>query len=523
MSRSAVAIYMFSVCAVAISLRLFQINSHSFWLDEAYSWTMATKYSFVEIIQRTATDFHPPLYFVALKCWIRVSGDSEVAQRLLSVTFDILTLPMLYLLCRDAFADTNSGDGKNDRTGVLAASMYAVSGIHIQWASETRMYSMATLLSAASSWTLLRGLTSSLPRWWILYTVSATALLYTHNYGIFTVFGQAICLTFVFLGRMAAARSNRSGKPQIEKEPRMILALVSCTVIGITYLPWLSILLKQTLRARADYWIPDLNWWTIPRTWLDLLIHENIPVEERNSALALGVSLMSLMSLLYVAVRARSRGAILILSATLSPIVCSLVISIVSLPIITSRHYLSSCAFFFCVAAFVAVNSLPRESSKIVGGVLIVNMLYLYFSFHEGLQISANCGMRAAVRHLAQDFRDGDTIVVADQAMLLSARYYVSHLLQPKHTMPDRSPKLLRSVQLINWLGAALIDDRDRISAAELSEKSPRRLWVIDDASNSPSEDGEFSTAKWKEKSRVSFQGNYYFERRIRVWLFIPQ
>ena len=57
MSRSVALICMASIAAITITLRLYQINSHSFWLDEAYSWTMATKFSFGEIIERTANDF----------------------------------------------------------------------------------------------------------------------------------------------------------------------------------------------------------------------------------------------------------------------------------------------------------------------------------------------------------------------------------------------------------------------------------------------------------------------------------
>ena len=60
-------------------------------------------------------------------------GDSEVAQRSLSVTCNMLAMLTLYLLCRDAFAETTDADGKRESRmiGVLAAAMYAVSGIHI--------------------------------------------------------------------------------------------------------------------------------------------------------------------------------------------------------------------------------------------------------------------------------------------------------------------------------------------------------------------------------------------------------
>ena len=115
-----------------------------------------------------------------------------------------------------------------------------------------------------------------------------------------------------------------------------ILPIAAMIAIGLAFLPWLSVLLKQTKQARTDYWIPDMTWWTIPKTWLDLIVHENQRAEQRDSALALSVSLICVLVLGWFAWKARSRGAMLVLCMTASPIVCSAVISVVSLPIITS-------------------------------------------------------------------------------------------------------------------------------------------------------------------------------------------
>ncbi len=547
MTPRAASISLIVVGTVALILRLHQINSHSFWLDEAYSWTMATKFSFGEIVQRTANDFNPPFYYMILKCWIAVFGESEVAQRMLSVTCDILAMLTLYLLCRDAFAETIDTDGKRESRmiGVLAAAMYAVSGIHIQWAIETRMYSMVAFLSVASSWLLLRGFASPQPRWWIGYAMSASALLYTHSYGVFIVFGQACFLgglvaRNIFIRyRTTAVIRNVPPKVDITLRvmnsdsstehrsfpiiPAIIPAIIAMIAVGIAFLPWLSVLLKQTKQARQDYWIPDMNWWTIPKTWLDLIVHENQGAEQRDSVMAVAVSLICLLVLGCFACKARGRGAMLVLCMTASPIACSGVISVISLPIITSRHYLTAYAFFFCAVAWVFVKVLPKEFLKAVAALLIGNMLYLHFVYRDELQISEDCGVRAAVSHLAKDFQDGDTIVVTDQAMLLSTRYYTPRLLPISAVTSVPLPKLFRSVSLITWLGSALIDDSDRISAAELAGSTPKRLWVIGDASDSTSAWEELSLGQWKEQSRVSFRGNYYFERNVGVWLFLPQ
>lgn len=525
-----------------LAIRLYSINSHSFWLDEAYSWTMATQYSFAEIIDRTARDFHPPLYFMLLKCWIAIFGDSEVAQRMLSVLLDELTMISLYVFCRDAFAEENLPDKSaptakslSAYAGVLAGALYAANSMHIHWSIETRMYSMATLLSVVSSWVLLRGLWNREPRWWIAYIIVATALLYTHNYGVFTVFGQACFL----IGLCIRTFFNQRGSNKVSRKVDITLRVMNgdssaehrhCSfaflppiaamiAVGVGFLPWLSILLSQTQQAREDYWIPPLNLWTIPKTWLDLLIHENLPIDQRNTILALLVSVASVAILVWFVWPPRNRGTILVLIMIVSPVVCSGVISAVSLPIITSRHYLVAGTFFFCAVAHVVVKRLPAEVSVAAAVLLIVNMLYFHVCYRDELRISDDSGVRAVVGYVSEEIQPGDLIVVSDQRLLLSTRYYESRLPPRVRSFPVSKAKLLQSVPLITWLGSALIDDSDRVSATELQKIHPRRIWLIGQGFDRQTTRKELPLHDWEKQHTSTFRGNYYFEPEISASL----
>jgi len=150
-------------------------------------------------------------------------------------------------------------------------------------------------------------------------------------------------------------------------------------------------------------------------------------------------------------------------------------------------------------------------------------MLFLHFSYRDELQISDDSGVRAAVRHVAEQFQDGDSIVVADQAMLLSTQYYTMRFLPASDAANSSPPKLLKSIPLKTWLGSALIDDGDRVTAEELADIRATRLWVIGDATNSFFRWDELPAKEWTEQSGVSFPGNYYFEHAIRVWQFVPK
>ena len=71
---------------LGFSLRLYGITSESIWLDEAFSIQLA-KHGPFEIIRKTASDVHPPLYYLLLHFWIDLFGASEFSVRFLSLLF----------------------------------------------------------------------------------------------------------------------------------------------------------------------------------------------------------------------------------------------------------------------------------------------------------------------------------------------------------------------------------------------------------------------------------------------------
>ncbi len=75
--------YILSACAGAVFLYL-SAKYYSIWFDESFSYGMV-QHDFTEIIRRTAYDVHPPLYYVLLKAWTLLFGDTQTAIRLFSV------------------------------------------------------------------------------------------------------------------------------------------------------------------------------------------------------------------------------------------------------------------------------------------------------------------------------------------------------------------------------------------------------------------------------------------------------
>lgn len=118
------------IIVICFLIRLISLNQ-SLWLDEAISAQVTKVYSYSEIVTQWAPkDFHPPLYYLTLKAWTGVFGNSEISLRMPSVIFSLVTIYIVYLLA-----------------GNEAALLTGLNPLFIYYSQEARMYSMVTMLT----------------------------------------------------------------------------------------------------------------------------------------------------------------------------------------------------------------------------------------------------------------------------------------------------------------------------------------------------------------------------------------
>lgn len=86
-------------------------------------------------------DTHPPLHPLLLRGWSALAGQSDAAQRGLSVLLSLLTVVLLFDAVRTMHGDS---------AGLWAAALAAVAGPQIQYAQEIRSYAMMLTLGAAA-------------------------------------------------------------------------------------------------------------------------------------------------------------------------------------------------------------------------------------------------------------------------------------------------------------------------------------------------------------------------------------
>jgi uncharacterized membrane protein len=133
---------------VYVAARLWKSAATCLWFDEIFS-VHAAEHTWGTIIGFAARDLiHPPLFYLLLKIWISIGGESLDWLRLFPVALAAAALvPFLYL-CRELRLSAWSK--------AIALLLFAVNGSLIKYAQEVRMYSLLLLLSLFSVWLFVR-------------------------------------------------------------------------------------------------------------------------------------------------------------------------------------------------------------------------------------------------------------------------------------------------------------------------------------------------------------------------------
>jgi uncharacterized membrane protein len=222
------------ILTLAAGLRFYRIDTQSLWYDEGVSLGEA-QVTVGQILRDAAADIHPPGYYILLAGWEDLTGNSELALRMLSALFSVLAVALVYAVGARLFGRPMA---------VLAALFVAVNPFHVWYGQETRMYALFEALSASSILltvlvlSALDGVTQgySRPRRVVLsatgYVLVNAAGLYTHYTFPFIMVGEGLVFLLWLMRRPRKLR---------------MLALWAGLQAGILLLygPWLPFAYRQ--------------------------------------------------------------------------------------------------------------------------------------------------------------------------------------------------------------------------------------------------------------------------------------
>lgn len=212
-----------------------QLDLSSLWTDELFTaeWTQL---SVPQLIERTAHDFHPPLYFLMVKLWTAIAGRSDFALRWFSVAVGWLSVAALYrLVCHYSqpfWAQRKSSSACSGQTAaVLGASMWALSPVFVLYVRMARYYSLAALFTLVATYALVCALRRNRRASWIAYVAASTAALYTFYLSGLLLIAHGVLVLLA------------------QRRPAVIAWVASVGVIAALLLPWAHVIVRQTIET----------------------------------------------------------------------------------------------------------------------------------------------------------------------------------------------------------------------------------------------------------------------------------
>jgi uncharacterized membrane protein len=161
------------LCVAYVALRLWRLTDSCLWFDEIFS-VHAAEQQWGSLFWFVAQDLvHPPLFYVLLKIWIGIGGESLLWLRLFPVLLAVAALIPFIYLCRELKLKTP--------TTLLALLFFAANGSLIKYTQEVRMYSLLLCFSLFSIWLFARFFYRGKNIW--ILTLLNILLVYTHYFG----------------------------------------------------------------------------------------------------------------------------------------------------------------------------------------------------------------------------------------------------------------------------------------------------------------------------------------------------
>lgn len=219
---------------LAFGLRMYRLDYRDYWDDEIISTFAARPDALTILTSISDYSVHPPFYYLSLHFWIGLFNDDLLTIRVFSVLTSTLCVPLIYRLGQQ-LAD--------NKVGLLAAALFAISPFQIFHSQQARMYPMLTLLVLLTTLTLLSAWQRGGAWRWSGLALLVAAGLYTHVYYPLSLL--ALNLWVVLLSIQARQLDYRRWGP-----------LLTAQMLGVLlFVPFLPQLLGTVSGVVDWFWI----------------------------------------------------------------------------------------------------------------------------------------------------------------------------------------------------------------------------------------------------------------------------
>jgi uncharacterized protein (DUF2141 family) len=389
-----------AVIMVAGAMLLFTgIARESLWYDESYSAAM-TKHTLGEIIDITGGDSHPPLYYLMLRIFSMIFGNSVLSLRAFSALGALALAALGIGPVRRALGNA---------TGLAFTLLTFALPITVAMAQEARMYTWAAFFVTGSTLYGYLSYRDGRTKDWILFAVCSLAAAYIHYYGLLAVAAvTALLLIMMIKGR---------------KKVLPFLAAAGAMAGG--YMPWIIKLAGQVSRVSGDFWIEPVTWQVIKKVFIYPFSNKfSNPASEKLVAagflLAAAVILWGIVS--RIVRKDKDAGMpLLAAGAYILTIAGGVIASWTIRPVLVERYMIPVLGLFILAVACGAASLGKRIPPIIACAVLLAISVP---QIHHTMTNIFNGPMNDAVSRLKPEIKPDDVFLHTDEHTLGTFCYY---------------------------------------------------------------------------------------------------
>jgi 4-amino-4-deoxy-L-arabinose transferase-like glycosyltransferase len=249
----------YRLLAVLYTIALFLLNfirifDNNFWGDESFS-ILLSKMSVSQMIQATAADVHPPLYYLLLIGGYRLFGEHGWTFHVVSILPYAVTLIFIMTVIWKEFGKT---------TAIFMVTFVSLLPTAVTYNVEVRMYSLAALFMLWSYYAFYRILTKGNKGSYVLFVLTSLCAAYTHYYAMMSVAFFYLALLVLVVMKKLKLRS--------------LIVVYAATITG--YAPWLLAMLGAFKRTSESFWMTGfptfkegcLYFFSSNKTWYSCLM-----------------------------------------------------------------------------------------------------------------------------------------------------------------------------------------------------------------------------------------------------------
>jgi mannosyltransferase len=205
-----------AIVLLAFGARVGGLTAQSLWRDEVDALRFSQAPLTTMVANFTRPGWNGPLYYVLLRAWITVVGQSPFALRYFSLVFGVLGVACIHRMARIWFAAP---------VPILSALLLATSPYMVWYGQETKMYTLLAVLAMAALYAYVQALRGGNWASWVLVLI-----LTWISIGVHIMAGLLVPLMvalFLIWWPMARAQWRQA-----------LLALAGLAVPAFVALPW---------------------------------------------------------------------------------------------------------------------------------------------------------------------------------------------------------------------------------------------------------------------------------------------